>query len=217
MSTHMAYGFVSAYGLALLFAVVVAPSSYPLVMSTTAWLVLAGLVGGIVPDVDSLESMGFVHKKTCHYIFGYLLATVLLVAIAALAPQYQVPIIALACITLAAWLHSIMDLADGFRDNDPSQGIYEHIVWRRWLPSRVWIPFAGTWEWVLQAFAALLFIPISANLSQLVMVIAVPNWKVGTIAYGVIWVMSVLYDVLRQIPKRQAREFAKARTFRGIR
>ena len=168
MSTHMAYGFVSAYLLAWLYASIVAPSSYPVIMAVSAWFVLAGLLGGFIPDIDQLESLGLTHKKSCHYIIGYLIAAVVLVVIAAFVPQFEVLMLGVACVTLAAWLHSFMDIFDGYRDDDPKEGIYEHLIWKRWLASRQWIPFAGTWEWVLQAFAALLFIPISANLSQLV-------------------------------------------------
>jgi hypothetical protein len=214
----MAYGFVSAYFLVWLYARIVAPSSYLVIMSVSAWLVLAGLFGGSIPDIDQLESLGFVHKKTCHYILGYLVAAVILVVAANYVPQYQLPTLMLACVTLAAWLHSFMDLFDGFRDDDPRQGIYEHI-WGRWLSSRQWIGFAGTWEWVLQAFAALCFIPISANLSQLVVFPTVQNWKLGTFVYAGIWGVSVVYDVWIQASKRrrQEREFAGIRGFRGIR
>jgi len=212
MSTHMAYGFVSAYSLALLFATVIAPSSYPVIMSITAWLVLAGFLGGIVPDVDSLESIGFVHKKTCHFIIGYLIAAGGLVILAWLVPQYQVSILPVACVALGAWLHSFMDIFDGFNDDDPSKGIYEHLYFG-WLRSRQKIAFGGTWEWILQAFAALCFIAISANLSQLFML----GWQVSTIAYGVIWGTSVLYDVLVRAKKRQAVELKYIRGYRGVR
>lgn len=215
----MAYGFVSAYFLAWFYAGVVVPSSYLLIMSVSAWFVLAGLVGGFIPDIDQLESLGFVHKKTCHYILGYLIAAVVLVMAAALVPQYQVSMLWFACVALAAWLHSFMDIFDGFRDDDPTQGIYEHLIWRRWLPSFQWIPFAGTWEWVLQAFAALWFIPISANLSQVIVIAVVQNWKLGTFIYAGIWGVSLLYDIMIQALKRrrQEREFARVRGFRGIR
>lgn len=210
LSTHMAYGFVSAYFLAWFYARILAPSSYLVIMSVSAWFVLAGLVGGFIPDIDQLESLGFMHKKTCHFILGYLVAAVILVVVAVLAPQFQLPTLLLACVTLAAWLHSFMDLFDGFRDDDPTQGIYEHIR-GRWLPSRQWIRFAGTWEWVLQAFAALCFIPISANLSQLIVLAILQNWKLGTLVYAGIWGVSLVYDIwLQEIKRhRQEREFAR--------
>lgn len=208
----MAFGFVSAYGLALLFAMMV-PSSHPLIMSATALLALAGLFGGFVPDIDRLEYRGIiVHRNTFHYILGYLVATVILAVIAAIAPQYQVPILALACLTLGAWIHSIMDLGDGGRNNDLSQVVYEHLIWRKWLSAHDWVPFASPQELILQAFAALLFIPISANLSQIVVLttVTLPNWSVGTIAYGVIWTMSAVWDLRHQVPKRFGKSVAPA-------
>jgi hypothetical protein len=169
ISTHMAFGFVSAYALALFFAIM-APLSHPLIMSTTALLALAGLLGGFVPDIDRLEYGSIiVHRKTLHYMLGYLVATVILLVIAAFAPQSQaLTILMLACLTLGAWVHSIMDLGDGGRNNDLSQGVYEHVIWRKWLPANDWVPFASPKELLLQAFSALLFIPVSANLSQIV-------------------------------------------------
>lgn len=191
LSTHMAWGFVWAYVLALIFSLSV-PSSYPLIMPATAWFVIVGLVGGGFPDVDGWESRGFVHRNSCHYIVGFLFATLILVGVAVLFPQYRFWMVLFACFTLSAWIHSIMDLADGGRNNDLSQGVYEHVFLRRWLPARNWIPFAKMYEWVLQAFAALWFIPISASLSR-------PGWILGTTAYGFIWVVSVLYDVKHQV------------------
>lgn len=52
------------------------------------------------------------HRKTLHYIFGYLIATVMLVVSAAIAPQSQAQILMLGCATIGAWVHSIMDLGD---------------------------------------------------------------------------------------------------------
>jgi hypothetical protein len=192
----MACGFVSAYFLAFIFSMVV-PSSYPLFVSASAFLVVAGLVGGGFPDFDGWESIGLVHRDSCHYIVGYLFATLMFVVLATLCPQYQFWAILFACFTLGAWVHSIMDLADGGRNNDLSQGVHEHVFWRKWLPAHNWIPFARMYEWVLQAFAALWFIPISANLSQ--PVAGVPSWLLGTLAYAAIWVISIWYDVHHQV------------------
>ena len=164
-------------------------------MSATAWFVIAGLLGGGFPDFDGWESIGLTHRKSCHYIFGYFFATLMLVGIAILFPQSRFWAILFACITLGACFHSAIDLADGGRNNDLSQGVYEHVFLRRWLPAHNWIRFAGMYEWVLQALAALWFIPISANLSQLV----VPNWLLGMLAYAAIWAVSLGYDLHHQV------------------
>jgi hypothetical protein len=175
-------------------------------MPATASLVLAGLFGGFVPDIDREEYRSIiVHRKTLHYILGYLLATVILTVYAAIAPRYQLPILTLACLTFGAWVHSIMDLGDGGRNNDLSQGVYEHI-WNKWLPANDWVPFASPKELILQAFAALLFIPISANLSTLIL----PNWAVGTIAYCITWALSAVWDLRHQVPKRFGKSVVRA-------
>lgn len=192
----MAWGFVWAYFLALILSIAV-PSSYPLVMSATAWFVIAGLLGGGFPDFDGWESIGLTHRKSCHYIFGYFFATLILVASAILFPQSRFWAILFACITLGACFHSAIDLADGGRNNDLSQGIYEHVFLRRWLRAHDKIPFAGMYEWVLQALAALFFIPISANLSQLTA--SLPNWLLGLLAYAAIWAVSLEYDIQHQV------------------
>lgn len=218
MSTHMAYGFVSAYLLTLVFSMVF-PWASAGVVPITATLALAGLVGGAFPDVDQLEFWGppqvrkyFVHKKTFHYILGYLILSILLLILAGSIPQYSIALLALACASFGAWVHSAMDPFDGWRDNKPSQGIYEHLT-RRWLPSLRLIMFAGMWEWVIQALVTVGFIAISANLSQLVL----PGWKIATLTYFGIWIVSASFDALHSAPKRQLRERRLIRPVRGLR
>lgn len=217
MSTHMAYGFVSAYLLGLLFVFGMAPSTYSAVIPLTAWLALAGLVGGFFPDIDQLEFCGpvrlrkyFTHKKTFHFISGYLILSFLLLGSAIILRQYLIPLLVLACACVAAGIHSIMDPLDGWRDDHPEQGIYEHLS-RRWLPSLRLIMFAGMWEWVVQAAATIGFIAISANLSQLI----VPGWVLATMTYFIIWIISAVFDAFHRAPKRQPRETTSIRSFRG--
>ena len=174
-STHMAFGFVSSYFLTAVFATHIAGWAYPVIMPITAVLALVGLFGGLFPDVDQLEFWGptwirkyFVHKKTLHFLFGYFIATVLLVGLAVCEPQHVLLLLGLACASLGAGVHSAMDPFDGFRDADQNQGIYEHVFLRRWIRSLNVVRFAHMWEWVVQAFATIWFIAISANLSQLI-------------------------------------------------
>lgn len=84
---------------------------------------------------------------------------------------------------------------------------------KQWLPSLRLVMFAGLWEWVIQALAAVGFIAISANLPQLV----VPGWKIATLVYFVIWIISVVFDALHRAPKRQAIEEESIRALRGLR
>jgi hypothetical protein len=211
-STHAAYGFVSSYVLALLFVRFISPTAYPLIMSVTAWLVIVGMIGGVFPDLDQLQFWGppwiskhFRHKDTCHYIAGYVLAAMILLATAVLVPSYALWLLGLACAAFGAGIHSLMDPLDGWNDNNPAWGIYEHVT-KRWLPSLRWVMFAGLWEWIIQAFATIWFIWISANLSPLtISAWQFPGWLVATGSYGSIWVISTLWDA-RHAPERQERE-----------
>ncbi len=217
MSTHMAYGFVTAYVLSVTFAIWVAPSTYQVLMPATAILALAGAIGAIFPDIDQAEfwapkSIGkyFTHKKTLHYITGYLILSSILVILAIFFQKYVFWLIVAACWSFGAWTHSLMDPLDGWRDDNPEEGIYEHIT-RKWLPSKRLIHFAGMWEWVVQAFAAVWFIAISANLSQLL----IPGWQLGTMAYLGIFSISAVFDARHRAPKRQPRELPHIRLLTG--
>jgi hypothetical protein len=55
---------------------------------------------------------------------------------------------------------------------------------------------------VLQAFAAIWFIAISANLTQQFL----PGWQLGTLVYLGIWSVSVVFDAFYRAPKRQLKE-----------
>lgn len=115
--------------------------------------------------------------------------------------QYSFWFLLLACGCIGAGVHSIMDPFDGWNDDHPDWGIYEHLT-RRWLPSLQLVVFAHMWEWVIQAFAAIWFIAISAHLSQLLQ----PGWQVATEGYLGIWIVSALFDVRIRASDRQARE-----------
>jgi hypothetical protein len=177
------------------------------VLPNTAIFALVGLAGGLFPDIDQLEFWGppfirkyFTHKKTLHYLLGYLILGMILF-IMALQNQSSFWSLALACGSVGAGVHSVMDPFDGMRDDNPEQGIYEHLT-GRWLPSLQLVVFAQMWEWVIQAFAAIWFIAISVHLSQLLQ----PGWLVATETYFAIWIVSALFDVRIRAPDRQARE-----------
>ena len=220
-STHAAYGFVSSYALTLLFVGVFSPTN-TMTMSVTASLVIAGMVGGVLPDLDQLQFWGplwlskhFRHKDTCHYITGYFMVTAVLSAAAALVPSYTLWLLGFACATIGAGVHSFMDIFDGWNDAHPEWGIFEHIR-GRWLSSLRWVMFAGLWEWIIQAFATIWFIWISANLAPLTISIwQFPGWQVTTASYALIWVVSTLWDA-RHAPERQERERELIRAIQRI-
>ena len=202
----MAYGFVAGFTTAVLFTIVAPWASF--VVPSTAVFALIGTFGGLFPDIDQLEFWGppcirkyFTHKKTLHYLLGYFILGTLLFIIALENRQNSFWFLALACGSIGAGVHSFMDPFDGWRDDNPKQGIYEHLT-RRWLPSLQLVVFAHMWEWVIQAFATIWFIAISAHLSQLFQ----PGWQVATEAYFAIWIVSALFDVHIRASDRQARE-----------
>lgn len=185
-----------------------------IVLPITAWCALCGVLGGAIPDIDQLEFCGplplrkyFTHKKTLHYISGYLILAIILLGLAIALRQYVVTLVLLGSVAFGAWVHSMMDPFDGWRDDRMDEGIFEHVT-RKWIASLHLVLFAGMWEWVIQAFAALCFIAISANLSQLI----VPGWQLGTGVYFVIWLVSVVYDAGYRAPKRQVKEAALLQT-----
>jgi hypothetical protein len=205
-STHMAYGFVTGFTVAILFTVAAPWASF--MLQYTAVFAIIGAFGGLIPDIDQLQFCGptslrkyFTHKKTLHYLFGYLVLTILLFITALELPQYSFWLVLLACGCIGAGVHSMMDPFDGYNDDHPEWGIYEHLT-RRWLPSLRWVVFAHMWEWVIQAFAAIWFIAISAHLSRLLQ----PGWAWATEAYFAIWIVSALFDVHIRASDRQARE-----------
>lgn len=211
-STHAAYGFVMSSFLVFLVVRFALPMSYAIVLPVTAWLVIAGVVGGVFPDLDQLQFWGppwlakhFRHKDTCHYIVGYFVATIILLVVTVLVSNYSFAFLALACASFGAGFHSLMDPLDGWNDGNPAWGIFEHVK-KRWIASKRWVMFAGLWEWIIQAFATIWFILIAVNLSSLtILAWQLPGWAVATVSYAAIWVISTVWDA-REAPGRQQRE-----------
>jgi hypothetical protein len=211
-----------SYLLTILFVGVTSPTIYTIVVPVTAWLVIAGMIGGVLPDLDQLQFWGppwlakhFRHKDTCHYIFGYFIATAILLTANVFVPSYCLWLLGIACASVGAGFHSLMDPLDGWNNGNPAWGIFEHIT-QRWLPSLRWVMFAGMWEWIIQAFATIWFIWISANLSSLtILAWRFPGWVVAAGSYGSIWVVSTLWDA-HHAPERQERERELIRAIRRI-
>ncbi|MFA9517495.1 metal-dependent hydrolase [Halopenitus sp. H-Gu1] len=112
---------------------------------------LAGIVGGIVPDLDLFVGE---HRKTLHYPVLYWIPTVPAVAIAALVPTTATVALAL-CLTAAA-VHSVTDALGGARELAPWEatsdlGVYHH-TGRRWIPPRRIIRYDGAPEDVALSF-----------------------------------------------------------------
>ncbi|MFA9503204.1 metal-dependent hydrolase [Natrinema sp. H-ect1] len=105
---------------------------------------LAGLVGGVAPDLDLYTG----HRKTLHYPVYGSIATVPAVVIAALVPT---PVtVAIAVGLAAAALHAVADAAGSGLELRPWQGTSERAVYShyhgRWVRPRRWVRYDGAPE-----------------------------------------------------------------------
>jgi hypothetical protein len=208
MSNHMAWGLFSGCFIGLFFA----PNlnlTYPIVVPAPLALGILGMFGGALPDLDQLESLGFVHKKTCHFIMGYLAAAAVLLVGALLFPSFQLFLLPFACISLGAGLHSIMDIFDGFRDDNPAEGIYEHLT-GRWLPSFHIVGFGEKWDWAILALAFALLLPTSVKITH----IFPQGLEITFGAVFMIWIVSAVFDAFFRAPQRQLREHVQLERLR---
>ena len=198
-STHMSYGSVFAYGLSLLFGTFLFPDSSSEIVSLNVCFVLLGLLGGILPDVDRWEHVGFSHRRTLHYAVGYGLLTIFLTTLGYIVPHNLLAwIVGASCFFGGAWLHSSMDILDGFWADDPNKGVYEHFT-KRWIRALNWIPFASLREWSSQSFSAVLVIAVSP---QLMMLGIVPGWILALASFFLVWMFSTGYEFYTSVPKR---------------
>jgi hypothetical protein len=203
VSTHMGYGFVLAYLLSLFSSTILFPAASSVILSLNVCLVLAGLAGGLLPDVDRLEQIGLSHRKSLHYVVGYGILSILLMGVAfVVARDYPVWMVGLSCFFAAAWLHSFMDIFDGFWADDVNKGVYEHLT-HRWIKALNWIPFADLREWSLQSFSTAVVVGISP---QLVALMTFPGWSVALFSFLAVWLFSTLYEFRRTVPARREME-----------
>ena len=197
LSTHMEFGFIIAFFLIKLTEWITPSASSESILPLSTILVLLGFFGGLLPDIDNLENIGFSHRKTLHFPIGYGLLTVLLVGLAYFISDFSVYIMGFACIFAGAWLHSVMDILDGFYEV-PEHGVYEHIT-RKWISALNLIPFASLWEWSLQSIGAVTFIAISPFLPE---IFTLPGWIVAVVLYLIVWLLSTLWEFRKKVPKR---------------
>ncbi len=107
-------------------------------------------------------------------------------------------IIGSSCFFAGAWLHSFMDIFDGFWADDVNKGVYEHLT-KRWIRALNWIPFASLQEWSMQAFSTVLVIGISPQLTALTVI---PGWGVAMLSFFAAWLFSTVYEFRKSVPKR---------------
>jgi hypothetical protein len=106
----MGYGFVVGYFVWLVVSHLFPGHSFAI---WGIYCVVAGLVGGAMPDLDRWESIGFSHRKTLHYPIGYgVLASALALGLFLNSP-YSFWLILSSCFFAGAWAHALMDILDG--------------------------------------------------------------------------------------------------------
>ncbi|MFC6767016.1 metal-dependent hydrolase [Natrinema soli] len=104
----------------------------------------AGLLGGILPDLD----MYIGHRKTLHYPVYYSVLALAVAPFAMLVPTTAT--IAATVLLLGAAVHSVMDIFGGGLELRPweatsSRAVYDHHR-GRWLAPRRWVRYDGAPE-----------------------------------------------------------------------
>jgi hypothetical protein len=137
-TTHAAMGVALAAPLT-----VVAPELAPVAA-------LAGLLGGVFPDLDLLSGQ---HRRTLHFPVYYSATALATSAAALLAPAPAT--VALAFFLLSAAVHCITDAAGGGLELRPweatdDRGVYVHPT-GTWVAPRRWIRYDGSPEDLLLA------------------------------------------------------------------
>lgn len=186
LPTHALSGMVLALPVAL-----VAPELSGVVF-------VAGLIGGILPDLDMYVG----HRKTLHYPFYYSLVAAVIVPLA-VAVQSAV-VIGVAVLLVAAAVHSVADVFGGGLELRPweatsNRAVYDHYN-GRWVAPRRWIHYDGSpADFLLSAFLA---VPV------LFVVDGPLRWiVVATVAVGGIYVIlrrrlaTVAQRVIAVLPK----------------
>lgn len=147
---------------------------------------LAGFVGGVLPDLDMYSG----HRKSLHYPL-YLPA--LAVPMLAVAVVSRTAVTAgAAFLLLGAALHSVMDVLGGGLELHPwaatsNRAVYDHFH-GRWLPPRRVIPYDGSVEDLLLAGGL--------GLPLVVLATGELRWLVA----GAVLVATVYTAVRRQLP-----------------
>ncbi|USZ70418.1 metal-dependent hydrolase [Natronosalvus halobius] len=132
LPTHAFAGMVIALPYALAF-----PEFGPVAL-------LAGFLGGIVPDLDLYAG----HRKTLHYPVYYSGVATLVVPIALLRPT--LPVVVATWFLVGAALHSVGDVFGGGLELRPweatsNRAVYDHHN-RRWIAPLRWVRYDGAPE-----------------------------------------------------------------------
>jgi hypothetical protein len=170
-TTHMLAGMSLAVPL-----FVVAPELAPAAL-------VAGLVGGVVPDLD----LYLRHRKALHFPVYYTVLAVPAIGLAIAVPASWTISIAIGC--AAAALHSTMDILGGGLELKPwretsERAVYSHYL-DRWLPPRRWVRYDGAPEDF--ALAGIIGLPLLATTDG-----------IGQLGILVLLAVSAVYALLRK-------------------
>ncbi|MFA9518341.1 metal-dependent hydrolase [Halopenitus sp. H-Gu1] len=149
-------------------------------------VLLAGLVGGAIPDLDLYKG----HRRTLHFPVGYPVAAGIMAVTAVVAPTPAS--IALTVFLAAAAAHCLMDVFGGGLELRPWEGrsdraVYDHVR-NRWIAPRRWIRYDGSPEDLGIATAATL------------PVLFVADGQIATIAATLLGISAVYVVVRRRLP-----------------
>lgn len=110
---------------------------------------VAGLIGGVVPDLDMYAG----HRKTLHYPVYYSVLASAVVPVAVLTPTPLT--VALAFLLLAGAIHSVTDIFGGGLELRPWEATSDHAVYdhyrAQWIAPRRWVRYDGAPEDLLLA------------------------------------------------------------------
>jgi hypothetical protein len=111
--------------------------------------------------------------------------------------SFTIEVVGLACFLSGAWLHSAMDILDGFY-MVADHGVFEHII-QKWIKPFNWIPYTSRQEWSVQALSTVAVIAISPFLSA---IYSLSGWVTASLVFLILWVVSTFYEFRITVPRR---------------
>jgi hypothetical protein len=160
----------------------------------------AGLLGGILPDLD----MYIGHRKTLHYPVYYSVLGVAAAPFAVLLPTAAT--IAATFLLLGAAVHSVMDIFGGGLELRPweatsSRAVYDHRR-GRWLAPRRWVRYDGAPEDLLLSLG--IAVPLLIALDGVLRLIVGAALVVAVVYTAVRRLLPMIAEVLvvRTLPDR---------------
>lgn len=180
LPTHALSGMVLALALAL-----AAPEFAGIAL-------VAGLLGGVVPDLDMYVS----HRKTLHFPVYYSALAVVAVPVAVAVPA-AVTVVA-ASFLLGAATHSVADVFGGGLELRPWEATSDRAVYDhrrgRWIAPRRWVRYDGAPEDLL--LSAVLAVPLLIALDGVLRWIVVASLAVAAVYTAVRRVLPTIAELL---------------------